>query len=130
MKKILISTMLLITLLTPTYKCFAADWYWVASSGVSTHYIDKNSGRWDGSYLTCSEKLVKLTGDYMLGNITYDYGRYPQLYVRRNQIWAYNADGSFLGSEKNYKWNLIPPDSIGETIALKAFALFESRLPK
>lgn len=119
--------MLLVSLLAST--CLAADWYWVYSTSEATHYIDKNSGYWNDLHLTCTLKQVYVNGDYMLGNVTYDYSKYPQIYKRLNKIWSYNADGSYRGSEKSYEWewDLIAPESVGEVIAMKAFALFNNR---
>ena len=126
MRKIMAITMLLVTLLAST--CFAADWYWLVSTDTASFYVDKNSGQWNGLRLNCSEKTIFDDGNYALYDITYDYSDSHRIKRRQNFIWVYNADGSYIGSDRGYEWTIIPPESVGEEIAHKVFFLFKSRI--
>lgn len=126
MRKIMAITMLLVTLLAST--CFAADWYWLVSTNTTSHYVDRNSGHWNGLHLNCSEKIIFDDGNYALYDVTYDYSDSHRIKKFDNFIWVYNADGSYIGGNRGYEWKIIPPESVGEEIAYKVFFLFKSRL--
>ena len=125
MKKIMAITMLLVSLLTST--CFAADWYWLVSTDTTSHFVDRDSGQWNGSQLTCTEKAILNNDRYVLLDVTYDYSDYPRIKRRQNYIWFYNADGTSTGSDSDYKWEPLPPESNGEAIAIMEYHLFKSR---
>lgn len=131
MKKVLVVITMFFSFFLSSSSCSAApDWYWLTSTDSRSYYVDRSCGIWDKMELHVSLKTVGTDGKYRLINLVAKYKNGPEIYLKNETVFAYDANGRYLFHYVDKEWQKVKSNTVGATIAIKLFELYEGHFER